>query len=89
MISEKADKSSYVNSTLTAASWSSNTYSFESTYPKASYDLELQVSKTATLAQANAFSAAVICGSQSDNIIKALNVLPTIDIPVVLKVTAK
>lgn len=89
MISEKADKSTYVNATLTAASWSSNTYSFESTYPKASYDLELQVSKTASLAQANAFSSAVICGSQSDNIIKALNGSPTIDIPIVLKVTAK
>ena len=38
----------YVNYTLSGSSWSSDTYSFESTYPNSKYDLSISVSSTAT-----------------------------------------
>lgn len=40
----------YVNYTLSGSSWSSGTYSFESTYPNSKYDLSISVSSTATSA---------------------------------------
>ena len=38
----------YVNYTLSGSSWSSGTYSFESTYPNSKYNLSISVSSTAT-----------------------------------------
>lgn len=38
----------YISYTLAGASWSSGTYSFESTYPNSKYDLSISVSSTAT-----------------------------------------
>lgn len=77
-----------VEYTLTASGWNtSNMYSFESTYPAEKYDLSIEVSSSATKAQCEAFTQAMICGSATENIIKALNGKPTVNIPVVLKVT--
>lgn len=73
--------------TLLASSWDSTakTYSFESTYPNASYDIEVALDSTATSEQAEAFNGAQIVGSATSNIIKAYGDVPTIDIPIILK----
>ena len=77
--------------TLLASSWESTakTYSFESTYPNASYDIEVALDSTATSEQAEAFNGAQIVGSATSNIIKAYGDVPTVDIPIILKVVTK
>lgn len=80
----------YVNYTLSGSSWSSGTYSFESTYPNSKYNLSVSVSSTATSVQFDAFTKAKIGSSSTSNIIKALGTVPTsTDIPIVLKVVSK
>lgn len=78
-------------STLLASSWDSmaKTYSFESTYPNASYDIEIALDSTATAEQAEAFNGAQIVGSATSNIIKAYSDVPTVNIPVIIKVVRK
>lgn len=77
--------------TLLASSWDSTakTYNFESTYPNASYDIEVALDSTATSEQAEAFNGAQIVGSATSNIIKAYGDVPTVDIPIILKVVNK
>ena len=87
----KASKSTITTTTLLASNWDSTakTYSFESTYPNASYDIEIALDSTATSEQAEAFSGARIIGSATSNIIKAYGDVPTVDIPVIVKVVTK
>ena len=77
--------------TLLASSWdsTSKTYSFETDYPTATYDLEIALDSTATTARAEAFNGAQIVGSATSNIIKAYGDVPTVDIPVIIKVVTK
>ena len=75
-----------VATTLAAASWSGNVYSFESTYPATDYDLTVEVANTATAAQYEAFAAGLITGSATNNAITALGVIPSVDIPIILTV---
>lgn len=80
----------YVSYTLAGTSWSSGTYSFESTYPNSKYDLSISVSSTATSTQFDAFTKAKIGSSSTSNTIKALGTVPTsTDIPIILKVVSK
>lgn len=76
---------------LLASNWdsSSKTYSLESEYPNANYDIEVALDSTATTAQAEAFNGAQIVGSATSNIVKAYGDVPTIDIPIILKVVKK
>ena len=74
---------------MTSAVWNGNQYSFESTYPSASYDLEIALNSTATTVQAEAFNGAQIAGSATSNVVKAYGIVPTVDIPVILKVVNK
>lgn len=74
--------------TLSASGWSDGTYSLETDYPVASYDIhELQPSGTA--AQVAAFGAAKIIGSSTSNVLTARGKTPTIDIPVICYVQKK
>ena len=86
-----ARKPIITTATLLASSWDSSakTYSFESTYPNASYDIEVALDSTATSEQAEAFNGAQIVGSATSNIIKAYGDVPTVDIPIILKVVTK
>lgn len=76
-------------STLEASLWSDNTYSLESTYPNSQYDIEIGVSSTATKEQFMAFGMAGIPSDASKNVLTALGVVPTIDIPIVIKAWKK
>ncbi len=77
-------------STLLAASWSNASYSFETSYPNASYDLMIEINgDSCTADQCKAWDAAQIKGSPTKNSIKAMGTVPTINIPIIIKYTAK
>ena len=88
-LNTKENKATITTATLLASGWSDGTYSFETDYPEATYNLEIALDSTATTAQAEAFSGAQIVGSATSNIIKAYGIVPTVDIPIVLKVVTK
>ena len=90
-LTDFALKPTITTATLLASNWDSTakTYSFETDYPSASYDIEVALDSTATAEQAEAFNGAQIVGSATSNIIKAYGDVPTVDIPVILKVVTK
>jgi hypothetical protein len=88
-IQTKANKAIVVEATLFAITWSGNTYSFESDYPVASYDIEIALNSIATVEQAEAFNSAQIVGSATSNIVTAFGGRPTVDIPIIIKAVAK
>lgn len=81
-----------VKITLDKDSWvtteGANTYSFESTYPVSKYKLELYPGNTCDEDARDAWDNAWITGSVDSNDVKALNEVPTVDIPCYLKVIA-
>ena len=84
-------KHSIKTSLLKSSKWdaTAKTYSFESTYPNASYDIEIALDSTSTAEQAEAFNGAQIVGSATSNIIKAYGDVPIVDIPIIIKVVEK
>ena len=84
-----AYKPTITTATLLASGWNDGVYSFETAYPVATYDIEISLDSTATAEQAEAFNGAQIVGSATSNIIKAYGEVPTIDIPIILKVVTK
>ena len=88
-LNTKENKATITTATLLASGWSNGTYSFETDYPEATYNLEIALDSTATTAQAEAFNGAQIVGSATSNIVKAYGEVPTVDIPVILKVVTK
>lgn len=77
--------------TLTASNWSGSTYSaLQTTYPAASYDIEIEPNgDSCTSAQYAAWGAAQLVGSATTNVLTALGTVPTVNIPIIIKVTAK
>ena len=88
-ISGKANKPTTATITMSASGWSNGEYSFESTYPVSTYDIEIALDSTATSVQVEAFNGALIVGSTTSNIIKAYGDVPTVDIPVIVKAVIK
>lgn len=85
-----AKEESVVSSTLAVASWSNGVYSFTSTYPNASYDIAVEPDgNSITTAQYEAWTNAKIVGNSASNTIKALGTVPTVAIPVVIRVMPK
>ena len=78
-----------VSATLTASKWQGNTYSFETEYPHAQYDIAIELGESATLEQAYAFADACLKGSIGTQVITALDIVPTIDIPITIEVLKK
>lgn len=77
-----------VSSTLLSSGWSNNEYSFESTYPSATYkhlamDFDYD---NGTDAQLAAYRSANICPSKTANKVYLKGTQPTINIPIILKV---
>lgn len=79
-----------VITTLAAASWSNNTYSFESTYPATNYDIVVELDgSNCTTTQKEAWDAAAIQGNPTQNVLKAFGTVPTIDMPIVIRYTQR
>lgn len=81
-----------VNATMVASEWDAATkiYSFETTYPVAEYDIDLEIDgDNVTAEQYAAWSAAMVVGSTTTNSARALGAIPSIDIPVILKIKYK
>lgn len=85
----KAAKAVVSTTAMTAAGWIDKQYSFEAAYPNAQYDISIEVAPTATAEQFEAFGAAMICGSATENIATALGDVPAVDIPIIIKAVAK
>ena len=89
-VSEKQSKATITSTTLSVASWSNGVYSFESTYPNASYNIDVEPDGyTITDSQFKAWNEAKIVGNSNGNTIKALGTVPTVAIPVVVRATPK
>ena len=88
-LSEKTDKSTSVNITLTSTNWSSGIYTYTNSAITATNIIELYPASTITSTQFEALqSANIIGGTQSAGSIqlKAMGDVPTIDIPIVLTI---
>ena len=88
-IGNKTNKPTISTSTMSASVWSNGVYSFETSYPVATYDIEVALDSTATAEQAEAFNGAQIVGSATSNVVKAYGIVPTVDIPIIIKVVSK
>lgn len=91
-IDTKSNKPTQVKMTLLSSGWDSTTniYSFETTYPSATYDISVEPNGASiTQAQFEAWSQAQLVGNPDSNVIKSLGTVPSVDIPVVLTVTEK
>ena len=88
-VNSKANKPIISEVSLLATGWSDNTYSFEASYPVATYDIEIALNSTATSEQAQAFNSAQIVGSATSNIVTAFGNVPTVDIPIIVKAVTK
>ena len=86
----KSNKAISSEFTLLASDWSSEgTYSFESSYPSATYDIFVYPSSSCTIEQYGAFGSAAIASDKDNNILTALGTVPTTDIPVIIRAVIK
>lgn len=76
--------------TMTSSGWSGLYYSFESSYPVAQYDIEIEPNgESITEAQLDAWSKARIVGSPTANRVKAMGDVPTVSIPIIVRAVKK
>ena len=88
-ISGKANVPTFSQYTILTSGWSSGVYSFESAFPSATYDIEIELDSTATESQVEAWSSAKPTAVFGTNTMKALGDVPTVDIPVIVKAVMK
>ena len=88
-ISGKANVPTFSQYTILTSGWSSGVYSFESDFPSATYDIEIELDSTATESQVEAWSGAKPTAVFGTNTMKALGDVPTVDIPVIVKKVMK
>lgn len=70
--------------------WSEKVYSFEDTYPASQYDFTLELKYECTPQEEDAYyKASMRGGDVTVNRVRARGIQPTINIPVVLKLTKK
>lgn len=79
----------YAQTTMLASKWNGNKYSFEDVYPFADFDIEVFPADTCTSAQYEAWGGALMAGSATSNICTAVGIVPTVDIPVIIKAMPK
>lgn len=84
-IDAKEKKAVIGTHTLRASGWSNGKYNaLEVNYPNANIEISPNPSNEEQL---NAFANAKLVGSASSNVITAMGVVPTIDIPIIMKLT--
>ena len=77
--------------TMNSYNWNTSlkTYSFESSYPFANYNIAIELAAIATDAQITAWGEAKILGSATENVATAKGTVPTVDMPIILTVIPK
>lgn len=86
----KANKPTISSVTMASTGWSNSEYSFESTYPTATYDISIELNgDSATDEQIEAWSGAKICGSATANKAIAKGDTPTVNIPIIVRAVVK
>ena len=75
----------FLQEVISAAAWSNGVYSFETLFPNETYDIEIELDSTATSEQLDAWSSAKLTAVFGTNTMKALGDVPTVDIPVIVK----
>ena len=88
-VADKSNKPTFSQYTILTSGWSSGVYSFESAFPSATYDIEIELDSTATESQVEAWSSAKVTSVFGTNTMKALGDVPTVDIPVIVKAVVK
>ena len=88
-ISGKANTPTFSQYTILTSGWSGGVYSFESAFPSATCDIEIELDSTATESQVEAWSSAKVTAVFGTNTMKALGDVPTVDIPVIVKKVIK
>ena len=88
-VADKSNKPTFSQYTILTSGWSSGVYSFESDFPNATYDIEIELDSTATESQVEAWSGAKPTAVFGTNTMKALGDVPTVDIPVIVKKVVK
>ena len=88
-VADKSNKPTFSQYTILTSGWSSGVYSFESDFPNATYDIEIELDSTATEPQVEAWSSAKPTAVFGTNTMKALGDVPTVDIPVIVKKVVK
>ena len=88
-VADKSNKPTFSQYTILTSGWSSGVYSFESSFPSATYDIEIELDSTATEPQVEAWSSAKPTAVFGTNTMKALGDVPTVDIPVIVKAVVK
>ena len=88
-VADKSNKPTFSQYTILTSGWSSGVYSFESDFPNATCDIEIELDSTATESQVEAWSSAKPAAVFGTNTMKALGDVPTVDIPVVVKKVMK
>ena len=86
---DKSNKPTFSQYTILTSGWSGGVYSFESAFPSATYDIEIELDSTATESQVEAWSNAKPTAVFGTNTMKALGDVPTVDIPVIVKAVMK
>lgn len=71
---------------ILASNWSSGVYSFEDDFSSGNYNIEIELDSTATEPQVEAWINAKVTAVFGTNKMKALGDVPTVDIPVIVKV---
>lgn len=84
----KENKRTITTATIATNKWSNGTYSFESTYPNATYDIE-QIQPTGNANQLKAWGKAMVIGSPNGNTITCRGTVPSVDIPIMFYVKRK
>ena len=88
-VADKSNKPTFSQYTILTSGWSSGVYSFESAFPSATCDIEIELDSTATESQVEAWSGAKPTAVFNTNTMKALGDVPTVDIPVIVKAVLK
>ena len=88
-VADKSNKPTFSQYTILTSGWSNGVYSFESDFPNATYDIEIELDSTATESQVEAWSSAKPTAVFGTNTMKALGDVPTVDIPVIVKAVVK
>lgn len=76
----------FLQHVISASGWSNGVYSFEENFPSTFYDIEVELDSTATSEQLDAWSKAKPTAVFDTNTMKALGDVPTVNIPVIVKV---